>query len=235
MPFCSDCGYEMESSARFCRNCGTALATVRRGSKGGAGSARDTPDPPVPHLPDKSPFLVGNILWDLPVLLVLSHLETVSRSYPNPRFPSLACPDFVCSHLWPFPHSRPHALLQRVDAPSRSSKHHKCGVGCRAGAYLLVHRLGFLPSHRGFTSIEEISQKSAAVLLTLNIISITIIAGLLIQVQSNLNHYWGNLANVSLAKARTGVGEVIFAIIGLLLWLVIWATLLSDAFSTYGT
>ena len=36
MPFCSDCGYEMESSARFCRNCGTALATegeVRRAAQ----------------------------------------------------------------------------------------------------------------------------------------------------------------------------------------------------------
>ena len=74
----------------------------------------------------------------------------------------------------------------------------------------------------GFTSFEEITRETAILIAVLDIISISIVVGLLRHAQSNLNKYWENLEfsqpNVRLADARIGIGEVIFGLIGILIW-----------------
>lgn len=68
------------------------------------------------------------------------------------------------------------------------------------------------------------------VIALLKIISIAIVAGLLTQVQSNLNQYWASVAKETLVDARIGVGEAIFGLIGILLWINTFALLLSSSY-----
>jgi hypothetical protein len=50
-------------------------------------------------------------------------------------------------------------------------------------------------------------------------ISIAAVAGLLLQVQGNLNRYWTSLGNVRLTDAGVGVGEIVLGVTGVLLWI----------------
>ena len=61
-------------------------------------------------------------------------------------------------------------------------------------------------------------------------LSIDIIAWLLMRVPGNLNNYWHHVSSSQLHNARIGVGEVIFSVIGDLLWLVTLETLLSESY-----
>lgn len=75
----------------------------------------------------------------------------------------------------------------------------------------------------GFFSLEEISQGTSLAVALVDALSITVVAGLLLQLQGNLNRYWGGLTHVSsgeisLTNARIGVGEIILLVIGLLAW-----------------
>ena len=75
----------------------------------------------------------------------------------------------------------------------------------------------------GFFSLQEVSQGTSLAVGLLNALSIAVVAGLLLQLQGNLNRYWGGLPQVSsgeisLTNARIGVGEIILLVIGLLLW-----------------
>ena len=64
----------------------------------------------------------------------------------------------------------------------------------------------------------------------LGAISIAIIAWLLTRVQGNLNQYWHHLSQGRLTNARIGVGEVIFAIIGVFSWVDTLASLFSESY-----
>ncbi len=75
----------------------------------------------------------------------------------------------------------------------------------------------------GFFSLQEISQGTSVAVALLNGLSIAVIAGLLLQLQGNLNCYWDGLPQVSsgetsLTNARIGVVEIILLVIGLILW-----------------
>ena len=75
----------------------------------------------------------------------------------------------------------------------------------------------------GFFSLQEISQGTALAVTLLAALSIAVVAGLLLQLQGNLNRYWGGLPQVtsgetSLMKARMGVGEIILLVIRVLAW-----------------
>ncbi len=76
-------------------------------------------------------------------------------------------------------------------------------------------------------SFGELTQATAITIAVLNMLSIAIIAWLLWHVQGNLNEYWHHISSGRLHDARIGVGEVIFAVIGVLLWLDTLVTLLS--------
>ena len=79
-------------------------------------------------------------------------------------------------------------------------------------------------------SFGEISQTDAITVAALNILSLAIIAGLLMHVQGNLNSYWHHVSSGRLLDARIGVGEVIFAVIGVLFWLDTLVTIFSESY-----
>ncbi|MDP6550352.1 MAG: hypothetical protein QF659_09805, partial [Dehalococcoidia bacterium] len=84
----------------------------------------------------------------------------------------------------------------------------------------------------GFGEVGDMTQKTAVNIAILNIISVLLVAGLLVQVQGNLNRYWSSLANVQPVSARIGVGEVIFGLIGGVSWVDTMANVLSSAYRT---
>ena len=79
-------------------------------------------------------------------------------------------------------------------------------------------------------SFGEITQASAITIAILNMLSLAVIAWLLMHVQGNLNNYWHHVSSGRLLDTRIGVGEVIFAVIGVLIWLDTLATLLSESY-----
>ena len=79
-------------------------------------------------------------------------------------------------------------------------------------------------------SFGELTQATAMTIALLGILSIAIVAWLIMHIQGNLNDYWRHVSSGQLFDARIGVGEVIFAVIGILIWLDTLVTLLSESY-----
>jgi hypothetical protein len=101
-------------------------------------------------------------------------------------------------------------------------------VGLLAISWLLGIITNFLSG--GFDFSKEISQQTAIVITFLDVISVVIVARLLLHVQGNLNRYWSGVNNLRVGSAAIGVGEVIFSLIGILLWANTLALLLSASY-----
>lgn len=56
------------------------------------------------------------------------------------------------------------------------------------------------------------------VAFVLDIIGVALVVVFLVVSQNNLNRYWEHVNGTQLREARIGVGEVIFVLIGLLIW-----------------
>jgi len=63
------------------------------------------------------------------------------------------------------------------------------------------------------------THETALLITKLYVMQMIITTWLLLYSQGQLNNYWSSLANVKLKDARIGIGEVIFAVLGLLFWL----------------
>ena len=50
------------------------------------------------------------------------------------------------------------------------------------------------------------------------------------QIQENLNGYWDSLSDSPSQDARIGLGEIVFGIIGVLIWLDSFLTMVSDSY-----
>lgn len=73
------------------------------------------------------------------------------------------------------------------------------------------------------------TQLEAQVNAVLSLVSVAIVALLLVWVQSNLNRYWSHVQDNS-ASAPFGVVEVILAVIGILIWVIIIASVMSESY-----
>ena len=84
----------------------------------------------------------------------------------------------------------------------------------------------------GFGGGSGIGIGTVVAITILNIISISMLAGLLLHVQGNLNYYWYTRDNALLEDARIGAGEVVFGIVGTLIWADTVALLISPSYRT---
>ena len=73
------------------------------------------------------------------------------------------------------------------------------------------------------------TQDDAKAIAVIDFISIALTAGLLLYVQSNLNRYWQGFTYLRVTSAKIGVGEIIFGIVGVLIWLVTFANIFSES------
>jgi hypothetical protein len=82
----------------------------------------------------------------------------------------------------------------------------------------------------GLTGGGEMPDRTAVgISAVISIIQGAVVAGLLLNVQRNLNRYWASLGNVRVTNARVGVGEVVFGIIGVLAWIFTLLSLANSA------
>ncbi|MFH1140479.1 MAG: hypothetical protein V1724_02160 [Chloroflexota bacterium] len=58
----------------------------------------------------------------------------------------------------------------------------------------------------------------AVSILVLDILSIVISTFVLVHVQRNLNAYWRSIKEVTASSVKTGIGEIVFGILGVLSW-----------------
>ena len=102
----------------------------------------------------------------------------------------------------------------------------------RGGAVFALVVLSIL----NFASIRlvlgDVTGGVAFALFLIDAVAVAITIVLILQLQENLNRYWDSLSNTAGQDARIGVGEVIFAIIGVLSWLDALFTLFSESYRT---
>ena len=80
------------------------------------------------------------------------------------------------------------------------------------------------------TGFGEITQTIAIIIAVLDLLAIAIVAWLLMHLQGNLNNYWHHVSSGQLHNAKIGVVEVIFAGIGVLIWIDTLVTLFSESY-----
>jgi hypothetical protein len=101
-------------------------------------------------------------------------------------------------------------MISGEGVPSRVSP----GWAVLAVAIVYALNLALLPF-----VLLDITRALAGILLLVNALTAAVSLALLLNVQRDLNGYWGSLADTSVQRARLGVGETILAAAGALAWL----------------
>ena len=230
MAFCTSCGTEVRSSDPFCGVCGREL-----GRPGQLNTAQRYSEERLGFLPYRaSPERVLLMTVVSAGFYIFYWFYLTWKQYR----------DHTQAQAFPVWHALtllvPVYGLFRTHAHMRTFKDLMLNAGLyptisAGGAVWVVLISGVVDGIAfqmtgGFTSIEEISQGTAAVIAILNLVSMALIAGLLIHIQSNLNGYWAQVANERLVNARLGIGEVVFCVIGILFWADTFATVLSSSY-----
>jgi hypothetical protein len=227
MPFCPKCGTEVQSSYNFCSVCGRALPEGEPGA-----IAQRVPD----ALIRTSDYRISprRIL----LMTVLSYglylFYWFYLTWKQYR-------DHTGNEVFPVWHAMaigiPIYSLFRTHAHMRSFKELMLDAGVASSisagwAVTLVLISGVLNGVSfnltgGLAGSSEITRGTAVMSALLDLASMTIVAGLLLHIQGNLNRYWESLENLTLVDARIGAGEVLLGIIGALVWLLTIASLVS--------
>lgn len=226
MPFCPNCGSETEATHQFCRQCGASFDAGEAGRRtAGLAPVLGVGDRVLPYYLSPTRILLMAVLSY--GLYLFYWLYLTWKQYR----------DHTGQEVFPVWHALtllvPIYGLFRTHAHVRSFKELMSNTGVASTlspgwAVVLVAASGVLDGisfnvSGGFFSLEEVSQDTSLAVALLNGLSITVVAGLLLQLQGNLNRYWGGLPQVSsgeisLRSARIGVGEIILLVIGLLAW-----------------
>lgn len=231
MPFCTSCGTEVQSFAKFCSVCGGELGgpgqldTTQRYSQERLGL--------LPYRVSSNRVLLltvvsfGSYLFYWFYLTWKQHRDhTQTQAFPIWHALTLFVPIYGLFRTHAHMRSFKELMLNAGLYPTISA-------GGAVGVVLISSALDWTTFQLtgGFTtSVQEMSQGTAVVTAILSMISIALVAGLLVHVQSNLNGYWAAAANENLVNARIGIGEVVFSIIGILFWFDTLASLLSSSY-----
>ncbi|HLF04896.1 MAG TPA: zinc ribbon domain-containing protein [Dehalococcoidia bacterium] len=243
MPFCTNCRAQVQSSDRFCGNCGRPVEATLAPAPPFTAPSRAAPTAVV--LPRKDGSALPYLLSPTRVLVmtVLSYgfylfywFYLTWRQYRDhtghPAFP-----------VW-------HALtmlvpvygLFRVHAHIRSFRELMAGanVPCSLSAgwsvaLVMVSSVLDWASFQvsgGFEALlaEEAvgpeTARTAALAGLMEVVSILLVAGLLLHTQGNLNRYWANLEGKRPVSSGVSPGEVAFVLLGVFFWLSTLASVL---------
>lgn len=216
MPFCPNCGTEMQAAARFCRSCGRELSSHAQAVPAQQ-VAGDMPQI-LPYRISLTRVLLMTVLSTGLYLLYWFYLtwkqyrdHTGTEAYPIWHALTLFIPIYglfrAHAHMRSF-----KELMLKASLPTTISP------GWAVVLILISSALGWASFQVSFGG--EPTQGISLVILILDLVAIAATAGLLLQVQQNLNRYWSGLTNVTAVSADIGVGEVVFGIIGVLAWIV---------------
>lgn len=223
MPYCPNCGTSAQASDRFCRNCGRDLATrVIIESTTGAQTVetpRATATPELATIISMERIVLLSILsaglyWVYWFYLTWKHYRdhTKREAYPVWHALTLLVPVYS---------------LFRVHAHVRSFKELSLGSGVRtsiipgwAVAGVAVKSALDVASFQ--LALSQGGREAAVASAFLAVLSIGIVTWLLAYVQEDLNAYWKSIRGVKSISAKTGKGEIVVGVvgvIGVLVWL----------------
>ena len=232
MPFCRECGTEVESIHRYCRSCGAEIGT---------GATEIGAFPPVSQeaAPVLDYYLSPNRVLLMSVLtyglylfywfyLTWKHYRDHTHAEAFPVWHALTLLVPIYGLFRTHAHMRTYKdLMLAAGLPSTIS------IGWAVALVAISWTLDGISFNvsGGFASVQEdISQKTVLVITLVDLVSLTLVAGLLLHVQGNLNRYWASLGSGWLNSARIGVGEVILAVLGVLAWANTLGLLLSSSY-----
>jgi len=230
MAYCPNCGTEAQPSFNYCSVCGRDL-TGRRS------------EAVVQQVPQGSPSTLDYHISGRRILLmsVLSHglylfywFFLTWKQYRDhtgkPVFPvwhalTLMVP--VYSLFRTHAHMRTYKALM-LDAGVTST----INVGLTVGLVFTSSVLDTVSFNLagGFAGSTEISTGTAAATAFINLVSVTIVSGLLLHLQGNLNRYWHSLQSAAIVDVKIGLSEVFLVFIGVFLWFDTIATLVNPAY-----
>ena len=230
MPFCSYCGEENQESSNFCSVCGRALAVPSRSQMGSEAE-------PTIALPYRISLRRVALMTVLTYGLYLFYWvyitwkqyrdQTGDDAYPVWHALTLLVPIYSLFRI--HAHARTfHELMTKENIVSSINPWWVVlGILVTSVLWAISLRLD-----GGLTSIATLTQATVLIIAVLDVIAIPITAGLVIHMQSNLNRYWDGLTNYRVVSHRLGVGEIIFAIVGSLMWIDTLADIFNESWRT---
>lgn len=228
MPFCTHCGFEYQQPANFCNRCGRALpvAAVREAVRESPVAAATPLELPyylsLPRIFFMTALTFGFYLFYWFYLTWQQYRDyTGKEAYPVWHALTLLVP--IYSLFRTHAHASAYRDLMR-DA----------GIPGSIKAWLAVV-LALIPEILSLGALiasfrpEALMQDSAADIALIDAGTTILVIALLVHLQSNINWYWYNRTNGQVRSARIGVGEVIFAILGILTWAGTLANIFSES------
>ena len=210
--FCPNCGAAIQPDDAFCRACGRELAALQRPLRYRLSPAR------VVFMSILSAGLYLFYWFYLTWRQYRDH--TGKEAYPVWHALTLLVPIYS---------------FFRMHAHVRCFKELMLGAGVTTAlsagtavlAVVVLSILGGVAFRLGF---GEITQGVATALFLIYLAEVGITVGLLMQIQENLNVYWDGLSDSPSQDARIGLGEIVFAIIGVLIGLDSFLILVSESY-----
>ncbi|MDP6228743.1 MAG: zinc ribbon domain-containing protein [Dehalococcoidia bacterium] len=218
MPFCPNCGTRTDTTDKYCGTCGKGLRETVAGTAypSVAVASRTLPYAiSVRRVLIMSALSYGLYLFYWFYLTWKQYREhTRAEAFPVGHALALMVPIYNLFRL----HAHMRSFKELMQNAGLATT---INAGWAVMLVLISNALGVVAFRLagGFSGAEDLTLKTAVAIEALNFISIAVVAGVLIQVQGNLNRYWSNVANAQLVHARIGVGEVAFGLIGGIFWL----------------
>ena len=224
MPFCPHCGLEYGQPANFCNRCGRALPVA---------AARESPV--TAAMPLELPYYLSlnRIIFMTALTFGFYLFYWFYLTWQQYR-------DYTGREAYPIWHAL--TLLVPIYSLFRTHAHasayrdlmRDAGIPGSIKAWLAVV-LALIPKILSLGALiasfrpEALTQDSAADIALIDAGTTVLVIALLIHLQSNINWYWYNRTNGRVSSARIRVGEVVFAILGILTWAGTLANIFSES------
>ena len=216
MPYCPDCKTEFLPEHKFCGVCGADLASVSNQT-----FLQTQSDFALPYYISITKIISMTFLSNGLYLFYWFyitwkqyHQTTDQTAYPVWHALSLIIPIYnlfrIHRHVRTF-----KTLMSDSNLPNSLNPFSTIGV------FILLSLLDWLSFQ---TAMNDITDRTIVTASCLNLLSAAGLAGMLIQLQRNLNRYWNNLPHVkarqiNLTSAKVTMPEIILIGIGVLTWL----------------
>ena len=225
---CASCGKHVDATARFCGFCGQEIAVPSRATRPTSSPYLELSVPATSYLlPVQRVLLLTLVSHGLYFFywfyLTWKHYQehTGEEAYPVWHALSLLVPIYslfrIHAHMRSF-----RDLMGEANVPT----------SINAGmAVLLIFvtwslDLAALQLNGGIAGAAPVYDWGPFAAFGLTLVSILILAGVVTQVQGNLNRYWENISHGPLSPARIYPSEVLFCMIGVLTWIATFSVLL---------
>ena len=216
--YCPTCGTEADASSNFCGVCGNALVALAE-----AGLPEQEQQPSQRTLPYRVP--IGRVL----LMVILSgglyqyywFYLTWAQYRDHTRTEVFPVWHALCLLVPGYGLFRAYAHVQAYkQLMDDNGVENTLSPGWAVAAILSAQLLGVVSVFvtGGLGSEPEISRSTVFTQVVFLVMTLVIQLSLLVHVQGNINHYWSSQPGVTLLNARTGAGELTFAAIGVLVW-----------------